>query len=406
MYYCLNNNTYLVEGKSKDCIYDLSKRKLYHIQKAFSALIERTCSVDMDKLNLTDEENEAIENLKNVGLIDVSNEIKPLADIKSLVTDFDIKFVWIEICTFCNLKCKHCYNESSSQCHETMLFDDFKKVCHELLDIGVRKVQLIGGEPFCHKNIREMLEYAAEKFDFVEVFTNGILINEEWCKFFKDNNIHVAMSIYSYNAEEHDKVTLHKGSHDKTVHSVELLKRYDIPHRIATVYMKDVSVGEKNTDLYIINPEKDVIRMAGRGNVGLLTPELLKRKLITKETFSHALNPEAIACNVNGNRCFASKLYISADLEVYPCVMERRFSHGNLKDDNLKNLIKREIQELNKDKIKGCKDCEFRYACYDCRPDSLSGDIYAKPYYCTYDVDKGEFMDEDIVIGNILCNDF
>lgn len=406
MYYCLNNNVYLVKGKAKDCIYDLCNKKLYHIQKNFSALIEKVCSVDVNKLNLTDEENKAIENLKNVSLVDVSNEIKPLADIKSLVTDFDIKFVWIEICTFCNLKCKHCYNESSAQCHETMYFDDFKIVCHELLNIGVRKVQIIGGEPFCHKNIQQMLEYAANKFDFVEVFTNGILINEEWCKFFKDNNIHVAMSIYSYDAEEHDKVTLHKGSHDKTVHSVELLKRYDIPHRIATVYMKDVSVGEKNTDLYIINPEKDVIRMTGRGNVGLLTSELLKRKLITTETFSHALNPEAIACNVNGNRCFASKLYISANLEVYPCVMERRFSHGNLKDDNLKNLIKREIQELNKDKIKGCKDCEFRYACYDCRPDSLSGDIYAKPYYCTYDVDKGEFMDEDIVIGNILCNDF
>lgn len=100
------------------------------------------------------------------------------------------------------------------------------------------------------------------------------------------------------------------------VHLVELLKRYDIPHRIAIVYIKYVSVGEKNTELYTINSQKDVFRMAGRGNVGLLTPELLKRKLITKETFSHALNPEAIACNVNGNRCFASKLYISADLEV------------------------------------------------------------------------------------------
>ena len=82
--------------------------------------------------------------------------------------------------------------------------------------------------------------------------------------------------------------------------------------------------------------------------------------------------------------------------------MERRFSHGNLKDDKLCNLIKREIQEFNKDKIEGCKECELRYACSDCRPDSLTENIYAKPYYCTYDVDKGEFMDEDEVINNIL----
>lgn len=400
--YTLNSNIYLVKGKSKDCIYDLESRKLYHISKALTKLIETICSSKFVTSVFSNESKLAIARLKEAKIIIECDDTIRMSNIKKFSANFDIKFVLIEICTFCNLKCKHCYNESSAQCHEIMSFDDFKLVCQELLNIGVRKVQLIGGEPFCHKNIREMLEYASEKFDFVEVFTNGILINEQWCEFFKDNNIHVAMSIYSYNAEEHDKVTLKKGSHNKTVHSVELLKQYDIPHRIATVYMKGVSVGEKNTDLYTINPKKDVIRMSGRGNIELLTPELLKRKLITKETFSHALNPEAIVCHVNGNRCFASKLYISANLEVYPCVMERRLSHGNLKDDNLKNLIKREIQELNKDKIEGCKDCEFRYACYDCRPDSLSENIYAKPYYCTYDVDKGEFIDENIIIDNIL----
>lgn len=404
MYYCLCDDVYLVKGKAKDCIYDLGGKKLYHIQKDFSALVERISSVDMDELILTDEESEAIEALKSANLIAVSKKIKPLLDIKTLSTSFDIRFVWIEVCTFCNLKCRHCYNESSAQCHETMSFQHFQKVCQELLGIGVKKVQLIGGEPFCHKNIKEMLEYASERFDFVEVFTNGILIDEKWCEFFKDNYIHVAMSIYSYNAEEHDKVTLQKGAHARTIHSVELLKQYGIPHRIATVHMKDVSLGEKETDLYTLNAKKDVIRMAGRGNIGLLTPELLDRKLITKKTFSYALNPQTIACHTNGNRCFASKLYISANLEVYPCVMERRISHGNLNNKSLNNLIKREIQEFNKDKVEGCKDCEFRYACNDCRPDSLSEDIYSKPYYCTYDVSQGEFMDENEVINRILSN--
>lgn len=402
MYYCLNNNIYLVEGKAKDCIYNLNNGRLYHIEKAFSALIKEVCSVDIGMLNITIEENKAIEDLKKAELISISNKIKQFSNIKSLIASFDINFVWIEVCTFCNLKCKHCYNESSAQCHETMSFKNFKFVCQELLNIGVKNIQLIGGEPFCNKDIMRMLDYASSRFDFVEVFTNGISINEEWCEFFKNNKIHIAMSVYSYDAEEHDKVTLQKGSHEKTVHSIELLKQYGIPYRIATVYMKDISVGEKNTDLYTINPNKDVIRMAGRGNIGLLTPELLKKKLITKKTFSYALNPESIACNVNGNRCFSSKLYISANLEVYPCVMERRFSHGNLKDKRIGDIIKREIQEFSKDKVDGCKDCEFRYACNDCRPDSISDNIYAKPYYCTYDVDKGEFMDENEVISSIL----
>lgn len=42
------------------------------------------------------------------------------------------------------------------------------------------------------------------------------------------------------------------------------------------------------------------------------------------------------------------------NLEVYPCFMECRFSHGNLKDDNLKNLIKK-FKSLTKVKSKSAR---------------------------------------------------
>ena len=139
MYYCLSENVYLVRGKAKDCLYDLENKKLYHIQKELSNLIDKICSTDMETLSLTEEESKAIENLKKAELIGTSENKKPFPDIKKLSTDFNINFVWIEICTFCNLKCKHCYNESSAQCHETMSFEDFTMVCQKLLDIGVKK---------------------------------------------------------------------------------------------------------------------------------------------------------------------------------------------------------------------------------------------------------------------------
>ena len=60
------------------------------------------------------------------------------------------------------------------------------------------------------------------------------------------NKIHITMSVYSYDAEEHVKVTLQKSSHKKTVHSIELLKQY----RIAIIYIKDVLVGEKYRLIY------------------------------------------------------------------------------------------------------------------------------------------------------------
>ena len=75
--------------------------------------------------------------------------------------------------------------------------------------------------------------------------------------------------------------------------------------------------------------------------------------------------------------------------------MERRFIHGNIKGKSLGTIIDSNILKLNKDKIDGCNECEFRYCCFDCRPDSNGSDKYSKPWYCTYQPDKG-MWEEDI----------
>jgi len=56
----------------------------------------------------------------------------------------------------------------------------------------------------------------------------------------------------------------------------------------------------------------------------------------------------------------------------------------------------KETWELTKDKVLVCKDCEYRYACFDCRPlaaDSNCGKNYSTapaPRY-TYDPYSGEW---------------
>ena len=72
--------------------------------------------------------------------------------------------------------------------------------------------------------------------------------------------------------------------------------------------------------------------------------------------------------------------------------MERRFSHGNIHDSKSIHL-KPSILKMNKDYIKGCSECEFRYCCFDCRPDSLTEDIFSKPWYCTYNPEIGTWED-------------
>ena len=389
------NNVYLVKGYKKDCIYDLANRKLYHINRELTTLIENC--IFQNKINFTKEEINVLKQLKQNKILCESLD-SYVHDISEIAVKPKIDFAWIEICTFCNLKCKHCYNESSSECHETMSFQDFCETCEKLVKYGIKKIQLIGGEPFCHKDIRKMLSFASEKFEFIEVFTNGTLLNEKWCDFLKEKNIKIALSVYSYIPEEHDKVTTIIGSYQKTINSIQMLKDRDVKYRIATTHMKNIEIGECNTKLFKINPNKDIIRMAGRGSINLLSPELLRKKLITKSTFSYELNPQRIAVNIAGHQCFSKKIYISANLEVFPCVMERRISHGNLKGHSIEEILDDKILFFNKNKVDECRECEFRYACHDCRPDSLSNNVYDKPYNCTYDVKKGIWLNEDDVI--------
>ena len=247
-----------------------------------------------------------------------------------------------------------------------------------------------------------MLKYIKDKFEFIEIFTNGTLIKDNEIKELIDNNIsQVALSLYSNIPSEHDKVTKSKGSYNKLISTIEQLKENKIPFRIANVRMKDIEVGKNQIGTIQPKSGYDFVRLSGRANLDLYNKDLLKQKLITKKYFQKKISPRSIEENMQGHNCFSDRLYIDMDLNVYPCVMERRIKHGNIKEDKLKDIIKDDLIFFTKDQVNECKDCEYRYACHDCRPDSLNGDFREKPWYCTYNPYNGEWYDIDEFINRL-----
>ena len=382
------SGVYPVTGKAGACLYDLTHRKLWHIGKEYADLL-KVCAEGV-KTVLSDAERHALEQLAENGLI-CFGEAAGLPDIAELRRKTAVKQAWITVCDACNLRCIHCYHDSAPERRAFMALADYRHACRELLAAGIRRVQLIGGEPLCHPDIETMLTEAAGQFEWTEIFTNGTLLTWEICKLLAKCGVYAAVSVYSYLPEMHDRVTGRKGSHAQTLHGIEMLRAAGVPVRTAAVHMKGIETGERNTDLYTISPVHDMIRMSGRANAHLLTPELLRRKQITKDRFRAPLDPERVADAVSGNPCFAKKICIETDLRVYPCIMERRLTHGSLRDHPLTELLKPEITGLSKDKIAGCCDCEYRYACPQCLPDALTDNPYAKPYYCTYDEQNGRW---------------
>ena len=211
--------------------------------------------------------------------------------------------------------------------------------------------------------------------------------------------ITASLSVYSYDSAMHDAVTGTGGSHQKTERGINLLRAYGIPFRTAAVRMKGIRIGAPCGKPYSLENRPDIVRMSGRSSLDLLDETLLREKLITVENFRKPLNPQRVADAVSGNPCFSKKVCIAADLNVYPCIMERRLRHGNLRESTLAEILSPAVMHMNKDRVSGCRDCEFRYACPDCRPDSLSQSPDAKPYYCTYDEQRGEWMNSDAWIA-------
>jgi len=391
MYYNLNNDIYLVNGAKYNCIYDLPNNKLHKISNdAYKVLLRSIDGEDIADLY----EMTFMDSLSRLGIVFESD--LPMHNYKSIDQVYSyprvIDFAWIEITNKCNLRCIHCYNEHDARTKKSMSFENFKYVVDQLCSVGIEKIQLIGGEPFLlNKNtLFSMMDYLSSRIKGFELFTNGTLATEKNWLEIKERyaNVSIATSLHSFLKEEHERVTKVKDSFNKSERTLKILKSLNIPHRFVGTLIGGIIIGE-NSELDEPS-RRDFVRLAGRANLSLYDDELLRKRIITERKV-HAGDLKTRLKAIYEESCFACHLYISSDLNIYPCPMERRLCHGNLKLGDLKDILNPKILNLSKNTIDGCKDCEYRYICHDCRPDSLTGKLNEKPWYCTYDPYSGEW---------------
>lgn len=100
------------------------------------------------------------------------------------------------------------------------------------------------------------------------------------------------------------------------------------------------------------------------------------------------INTDFYVESVHYNNCLCNKLSVSRLGEIKNCPSMKR-SFGNVSTTTIKAVTKsssfRELWHISKDKIKGCKLCELRYMCQDCRAYCSDGnDIFSKPLKCSY----------------------
>ncbi|VBB06251.1 radical sam [Lucifera butyrica] len=381
MYYQLNGHCQLVEGKLRGAIYDFHTGKVYSVNRGavdlLNACREHTLE---DLLDVSDPDDQVYLNFidqltaKGIGAFYIKQP-QPITSTAAATND-KLDFLWLELTSCCNNKCLHCYAASGPCVNQDKIpHERWLSLISEARQAGATAIQLIGGEPLLYPGWRDLVKKAhAEGFELIEIFTNATLIDDECIQFFKDYKVSIATTIYADNAAVHDRVTLQPGSFDKTLQAIKKILAADIPLRIASIIMKANEDQAENimslcAELGVeVNPP-DVVRPTGRGDDKDLLPQAYKKPPVKPPFHTDQFSFEAAQTN---NSCLHGKLAITADGNVIPCIFARSQIYGNILTASLADILNgqplQQCWHLTKDSIEKCKDCEYRYACHDCRP--------------------------------------
>ncbi len=108
-------------------------------------------------------------------------------------------FLISSITNSCNLYCRGCYARNNGICcehgeRELLSSDKWQDIFTEALGLGIGFNLLAGGEPLIR---RDVIEKAAQMRDIIfPIFTNGTLIDENYCELFdKNRNLIPVLSI-------------------------------------------------------------------------------------------------------------------------------------------------------------------------------------------------------------------
>lgn len=274
-------------------------------------------------------------------------------------------------------------------------YDDWAAIVEKIARLGGTSIQLIGSEPLLFPRFGELLMLAHHLgINNIDIFTNGFFMTRELVSICKEVGASVRVSLYGYDSVSHEKITQTPGSFHRLDRCLDDLREAGVPTRIAVVLMRENQDDLPSIIRYISQKGQqytgyDVYRQsdpcAGRNHV-VTNRTVLKERYMTRPYFH--TSPEDFFRNMGWNSCWSGKFAVTAVGDIIPCIFARHSVCGNIlrdaDEDILSNLKKK--WAFSKDQVEVCKDCEYRYACDDCRPLAVgeTGVDIAKYPRCLY----------------------
>lgn len=140
----------------------------------------------------------------------------------NLSNDYDLTGSYIEITSRCNLRCKHCYNESGALRKELDM-QAFTNAFEGIPDTEECSITLSGGEPLLHPLIWQFIEKLQQRKSKKNlIITNATLITEDIAQKLVESGINVQVSLNGSCPATHDKLC-GEGNFEKTLRGIDKL---------------------------------------------------------------------------------------------------------------------------------------------------------------------------------------
>ena len=158
-------------------------------------------------------------------------------DVKKLKNFSFADIAFIEVTRACNLRCKHCLNNSGEIINNQLTTEEIFNLIKKLAMAGIQEIRFTGGEPLVHKDIYRMIELATNLGIYTSIGTNGTLIDKKVAKKLKDVGLKKAVVSLDGTRKKHDEIR-GKGNYDKTILSIKYLQEQGIQIKINSVIMR------------------------------------------------------------------------------------------------------------------------------------------------------------------------
>lgn len=340
----------------------------------------------------------------------------------------------------CNLGCKYCYylekasllsDSPSNQMMDDELLELFIRQYIEAQTMPEVSFTWHGGEPllrpiaFYEKALSLQHRYAQGRAVSNSIQTNGTLLTDEWCRFLKQNDFLVGISVDG-TAAVHDAYRKYKdgvrGSHAEVLRGIEFLRKHEVEYNIMAV------VNDRNVN----DPVGFYRYLKSLGTAFIQFTPIVERVLsdgrlahVQSEGYSamssHSVLPEqwgAFLCTIFDDwvrhdvgqvfvQLFDATLANWMGVDPGICTMAKYCGHaGALEHDGalyscdhfvfepyrLGNIRKQSILELmndprqlrfGRDKFdklpRQCQECEYQFACWgECPKNRFTRDNYGE----------------------------